>query len=80
MQNMLQENGVQVSVKVFDASHSSSTSCDGGERSCPLQSDGKNSAFFLRISSWSYNTELGFHYLANVLNRNTCFSQGLCTE
>ena len=76
VQNMLQENGVQVSVKVFDASPASSTSC-GGEGSCPRQSDEKNNAIFLRISSWSYNTELGFHYLANVLNRNTCFSQGM---
>ena len=76
VQNMLQENGVQVSVKVFDASHASATSCGGGEGFCPRQSDEKNNALFLRISSWSYNTELGFHYLANVLNRNTCFSQG----
>ena len=51
------------------------TSGCGGEGACPRQSDGENSALFLRISSWSYNTELGFHYLANVLNRNTCFSQ-----
>ena len=50
------------------------TGC-GGEGACPRQSDGENNALFLRISSWSYNTELGFHYLANVLNRNTCFSQ-----
>ena len=52
------------------------TSGCGGEGACPRQSDGENNALFLRISSWSYNTELGFHYLANVLNRNTCFSQG----
>ena len=69
-------NAIQVSVKVFDASPSSSTSC-GGDGTCPLQSDENNNALFLRISSWSYNTELGFHYLANVLNRNTCFSQGM---
>ena len=50
------------------------TGC-GGEGACPRQSDGENNALFLRVSSWSYNTELGFHYLANVLNRNTCFSQ-----
>ena len=53
------------------------TGC-GGEGACPRQSDEENNALFLRVSSWSYNTELGFHYLANVLNRNTCFSQGQC--
>ena len=66
----------ELQVKVFDAA---STSC-GGNRACPLppSSSGASNSFYLRVSAWSYNTDLGFHYLANVLNRNTCFSQGWC--